>query len=106
MDLKYNLAIIALIIAIIIDFIIIKKNHNKFYDYKVLSFIRARKFTKFDFSIIFYLQTILLAIHKQLNSLIYEVNLILLLFVFISLIAMAGIISLIRFGIYKIIKRF
>jgi hypothetical protein len=104
MELKYLIAIFALIIGIIIDFVLIKKNQAKFNDYKVLDFIKVRKFTKFDFSIIFYLQTMLIMLNKPLNSLYYEVDFLLILFVIGSFILMAGLISLIRFGIYRMIK--
>ena len=104
MELKYLIAIFALIIGIIIDFVLIKKNQVKFDDYKVLDFIKVRKFTKFDFSIIFYLQTMLIMLNKPLNSLYYEVDFLLILFVIGSFILMAGVISLIRFGIYRMIK--
>lgn len=104
MELKYLIAIFALIIGIIIDFVLIKKNQSKFDDYKVLDFIKVRKFTKFDISIIFYLQTMLIMLNKPLNSLYYEVDFLLILFVIGSFILMAGVISLIRFGIYRMIK--
>jgi hypothetical protein len=97
MELKYLIAIFALIIGIIIDFVLIKKNQAKFNDYKVLDFIKVRKFTKFDFSM-------LIMLNKPLNSLYYEVDFLLILFVIGSFILMAGLISLIRFGIYRMIK--